>query len=525
MKQYLTSLPTSIRHQLLLGSTGKDHLLETARAVFAQAGQEQLLLLGRDLLLEAWLHDPLDSGLADTVASLASQGVPFPARFDRLAKAAAHAGQAPDDLSRLERAESAGDLDALSALLKKGWRAEPQRLFWPRALINLAMETNDFETALALMDRLPSTVQPLFDRLRGIASLLAGDTATALDAFGALDERLPGYGGELRAQALLRAGDEDAAMQVLRETIASQPWRVNAFLRLRDLESGRVSRVTPLAGQTAILLYSFNKHDELNDTLASLHASRLGDAIVRVLDNGSSDGTSAMLAGWRERFGPERFEVISLPVNVGAPQARNWLMSLPEVRQTDYAVYLDDDVQLPADWLERLGAAAEAYPDAGVWGAKVVDHPGRVNLQQVDMNLVDPKPDDTLFSFSNLQLGALDVGQFDYMRPTTSVTGCCHLFKTAILEQCGHFDVRYAPTQYDDLDHDLRLCLQGAYPVYTGHLTVGHLKCSGRAATVSRAASGNAFANLLKLRNKFTPEEIGTIRSGAMAALERDILG
>lgn len=527
MKAFFATLPLPIQNRLLLGSTGKDHLLETAGAVFAGAGeggagQGDLIALGRELLLEAWLLDPLDSGLAQAVLSLISQGVPFPAGFDRMAKMVAHAGQPPEDLSRLERIESTGDLEALAALLDKEWRGSPQSLFWPRALLNLALGANEFGEAVSLMDRLPKAIQPLMGRMRGVALLLSGELEGALVALTELDEQLPGYGAELLAQVHMKAGDSDAAAEGLRRAIQTQPWRMNAYLRLRDIESGRASRVTPVPGSAAVLLYSYNKCDELNKTLSSLYDSRLGAAIIRVLDNGSSDGTADMLSGWQDRFGQDRFDIVSLPVNVGAAPARNWLMSLPEVRQAEYAAYLDDDVRLPADWLDRLGAAVEAYPDAGVWGAKVVDYPGRVNLQQVDMNLVKPRPDDTLFSFSNLQLGALDVGQFDYMRPATSVTGCCHLFQMSVLEECGQFDVRYAPTQYDDLDHDLRLCLKGRLPVYTGHLTVGHLKCSGRAVISSRAENANAYANLMKLRNKFTPEDVDAIRTTALAALKQD---
>lgn len=48
--------------------------------------------------------------------------------------------------------------------------------------------------------------------------------------------------------------------------------------------------------------------------------------------------------------------VINVPVNIGAPAARNWLMKLSDVKACDWAIYLDDDILLP-----RIGRDISAH--------------------------------------------------------------------------------------------------------------------------------------------------------------------
>ncbi|GKT31009.1 glycosyltransferase, partial [Aduncisulcus paluster] len=81
---------------------------------------------------------------------------------------------------------------------------------------------------------------------------------------------------------------------------------------------------------------------------------------------------------------------IDLPVNVGAAAARNWLMKEPQGMESDFAVYLDDDVEVEPDWISRFGAAVEAYPEAGVWGCKVLDYSVPSVMQSVDLHIIQP---------------------------------------------------------------------------------------------------------------------------------------
>jgi len=230
----------------------------------------------------------------------------------------------------------------------------------------------------------------------------------------------------------------------------------------------------------------------------------------------------AVLAGAVDRFG-ERLTTVRLPVNIGAPAARNWLAALPEIRACDFVAYLDDDASPPPDWLGRFGAAVETAPRAGVWGCRVRGAEARRFVQSGDAHLLPtPRPDGALgrgFTLARPWLAAPDWGQFGVSRPCSSVTGCCHLFAGEILAGLGGFDIRFSPTQYDDLDHDIRLLLSGRTPFYFGHLTVLHAKATGAAGNPGGAGYGQGFANQLKLHGKYDDAAVAAAADTAYAAL------
>ncbi len=176
-----------------------------------------------------------------------------------------------------------------------------------------------------------------------------------------------------------------------------------------------------------------------------------------------------------------------------------------------------------------------AYPEAGVWGCRVVDARNPLVLQHTDLQLCDPPDtppqDDAVapiyrarFALSRVHHQVLDQGDFSYARPCASVTGCCHLFRRARLLEQGGFDLRFTPSQYDDVDHDLRLGLRGAFPVYQGHLIVRHAKRSGRASLTDAAELARANANQFKLQRRLTPEAVATLRTALRKRLCDDML-
>ncbi len=531
----LKSLPESVRYRLLAASCGKRHLAETGRAAMAAAetnpeSAEALFALAKELFTAAWLADPLDGAMAADLAEF-ERRLPglSPAAAKCVAVAAALCAIRPGYQvpPRLARLEEAGDYPALRDWLRAERKLAPGNGFLAWNQYFHAMANQDFEGAAAVAASLSlvPALAPVLAKLTADARFLAGDYAAAAAAYAEAGQAFPGLCADRAGEALFRDGKKDAGLDLLRRTVTEAPWMTNAALRLHDLAFGLEAARTPLPGKTAILLYSYNNAAKLDLTLESLFASAQNgeqDALIRVLSNGSTNETEAVIGKWKERFG-ERFEGVFLPVNVGAAPARNWLASLPDVAACEFAAFLDDDVRLPHDWLSLFGAAVNARPDAGLWGCRVVDYEKAANLQQTDLNLLPPSQGDNLFSMTDAQLSAFDFGQFSYLRPATSVTGCCHLFRTKTLAASGEFDIRFSPTQYDDLDHDLRLCLTGETIIYQGHLAVEHMKVSGRALHKSRAGSANAAANMYKLKSKYSEKDVLGIQARARGALEADL--
>ena len=138
----------------------------------------------------------------------------------------------------------------------------------------------------------------------------------------------------------------------------------------------------------------------------------------------------------------------------------------------------------------------------------------------MDLTRVAPNP----FRLSDLHIQTLDSGAFDFLRPCASVTGCCHLFRTETLVESGDFAIQLSPSQYDDMEHDLRLCEAGLFPVYQGHLTVRHKKRTGAASRTNMQEEGNALGNKYKMQTMHDPAGVAAAGAAEQKLLDEDIL-
>ncbi|MDP3427406.1 MAG: glycosyltransferase, partial [Humidesulfovibrio sp.] len=249
---------------------------------------------------------------------------------------------------------------------------------------------------------------------------------------------------------------------------------------------------------------------------------------------GNGDGTGEVMEACRALFAPGVMSVVRLPVNIGAPAARNWLLSLPEVRQRAWAVFLDDDVLLPEHWLLRLLGAGladcQGNGRAGAVGCRIVSASQPVCLQSADYQLFRPGAGARTFEdrpdlvnvFDNCS-GGLDFGLFTYARPAAHVSGCCHALRTSVLAELGGFDIAFSPTQFDDLERDLRSAVAGRGAVYCGDVAVAHVQHSSLAKAKGPAAIGQVMGNKLKLEGKFAPADLEAVSEAGLAALWADM--
>ncbi|HML52949.1 MAG TPA: glycosyltransferase [Solidesulfovibrio magneticus] len=520
--------PRTLADLLLAGTLGRDHLLRAA--AMAQAAGEKTPdsadwpRLHRQLLAAALEEDPLYGPTAAALAKAlraASPGRIDPA-FAALVETVAARFRPPESVAYYERLLAGGNLGRIDAYLENEIRNGRAALFWLHIALHRAILGRDFDRAAALAGlALAGDLTPLGHKVAGDLALLRGDAPAALTAYDAAQALAPWPAGLFRRPlAALAAGREDIAATALADLLRLMPEHVSAGLALYDLTSGRRRRLGRLAGDLCVALYTFNKADDLNKTLASLFATDVsvveGTVRTLLLDNASGDATPDVVAAWADRVGTDRLAAIRLPVNVGAPAARNWLASDDRLAQAAHVAYLDDDVDLPTDWLARLAAAAEAYPEAGVWGCRVLDAANPAIAQGVDAMLLPPEPGQEEPQLSGLHAQGFDFGGFAHLRPCLTVMGCCHLFRRERLLEAGGFDIRFSPSQYDDVDHDWRLALAGRPPVYQGHLAVAHRRPAPALVRPRPDQLAGGQANWHKLAAKHAG------RYAAMAAAQRE---
>lgn len=531
-------LPEELKAKLRLGFTGKQHLLDVAGWCL-RSGNPALAPIAADALQTAFGENPLSGEMAQELLSHEPIKDFLPAGTVAALTAVASNWHRPDNTSYFERLIGQRDFPKLKRFIEQSAIKMPENLYWREQAVAFGLMDNDLEwTRTMLAFDAPAGLGPSMTNLNARLDRLQGKCADAArlsqgmcDAFGTA------YPALQAGLCMLQDNDPASAHFMLIDALIRTPWNTSLLLCVHDLLAGRDIAKESLHGTVAILLYSWNKAIELDATLRSLIDSNLDGASLYILDNGSTDQTAEILASWQSRFdsqlGQGRFNLITLPVNIGAPAARNWLLHLDEVQRHDFICYLDDDVILPADWLLKFGAAIRNYPDAGVWGCKVVDHINPAFIQSADSHLlidtsvssVDlsnaaPNP----FKLSDLHIQSLDSGLFNILRPCASVTGCCHLFRTAKLLESGDFAIHLSPSQYDDWEHDLRLCESGDFAVYQGHLVVQHKKRTGAASRTSIQEQGNALGNKYKMQTMHERDDIVAAMVAEQVLLEEDIL-
>lgn len=268
----------------------------------------------------------------------------------------------------------------------------------------------------------------------------------------------------------------------------------------------KIDYKTVESSSVAILLYSYNKSEFLRKTLLSIANSRIGRSRIAVLLNGCTDNSKDVVDNVNKEYFNGSLEIISLPVNIGAPAARNWLLSTSIARDAEYIAYLDDDIEVPPDWLVTFLIAIKSYPKAGVIGPKVV-YPGKPKrLQYLYRNISIAKEDIIRLSLDTPNFN-YDCRVYDFIRPTTTVMGCCHLFTRKALEKVGEFDIRFSPSQMDDITHDLDLRIKGFDVIYCGLVECVHWQLGGIGRNVNANLNklGNVMGNDVKFFYRFYP--------------------
>ncbi len=317
----------------------------------------------------------------------------------------------------------------------------------------------------------------------------------------------------LAAELFVKSGDTEQAIVLYKESLKLDPHQMPVRHRIAELENQtKVNRALLSLKNVCICLYSWNKADDLERTLASLAKTDIGTAKIRVLLNGCTDNSAKVVATAKKLFPNNDFEAVPLLVNVGAPAARNWLGNLPEVRASEFVAYIDDDVELPADWLAHFLTVMKDNPKTAVVGCKVVFGSNQKMIQYLHRVFSIAAPGMIKLTEST-QISLYDYGQYDYVCSTDTVMGCCHLLRMAHMPDGPQFDLRYSPSQVDDVAHDLALRVAGFDVHYCGLITCIHHQNTGGGfkRKMTKAQLGQVLGNDMKFYYYFI-EKLERIR-------------
>ncbi|MFN4294777.1 MAG: glycosyltransferase family 2 protein [Thermoflexales bacterium] len=250
----------------------------------------------------------------------------------------------------------------------------------------------------------------------------------------------------------------------------------------------------------AIVILNYNTRELLRDCLHSLRAQAGLRFAACVVDNASTDGSADMVAA--------EFPTVALIRNAanGGFSVGNNLglqrFGFPTRGQARYAMLLNPDTVTPPDALRRLVAFADAHPDIGVVGPKLVLMDGSLDKA---CRRSFPTPEVSfyrLIGLSRLFPRSKRFGRYnmtyldeDEQADVDSVVGACMMLRAEVIARIGLLDEQFF-MYGEDLDWCLRAKQAGYRVVYYPDVTVHHVK---RAASRTSAKAQYEFQRAMWL--------------------------
>ena len=483
------------------------------------------------LAMWMWLQNPLDIFAARKLSEINKNNLPKQIKniVDSIANKPEHNIPLDDLENLLQSNDKTLIIKHLFPLLRG-----PDGIIWLTHSWDTLLRLGNSELPKTALDLVPwnDELLPVKQRLFAQYSFLYLPHHEALDVVSALDGEIWGWWKEFtKCELLLKLGEQEKAIAILSELWRKNIWNLNWGQKLHSLLNPvQTKNILDSSDEVSILLYSWNNAKLIENTLKNVADSRIGRAKIFALNNGSSDNTGNAITIAENLFTGGQYRSIHLPVNVGAPAARNWLLAEPEVRKGKWAVFLDDDIELPQNWLEELLATAKQYENPGAVGCRITSTTAPTCVQSADYHIFPPGAGtsqiegltERIMVFDNCR-SAFDYGQFSYTRPAVHVSGCCHMLNLEAVNKSGPFDVRFNPTQFDDLERDLRAYLSGCNHIYAGQLSIGHIQHSSLAKASNIKGMAQVFGNKIKLESKFSEQDINNIFSRDLIAIWSDI--
>lgn len=281
--------------------------------------------------------------------------------------------------------------------------------------------------------------------------------------------------------------------------------KVPSSTELWNMDWFRPSQITkpPL---TSIIILTFNQIEYTKACLASIVDHTQVPYEIILVDNGSTDGTRAFLADYAKTHG--QCAVILNDENRGFAGGNNQGI---EKAQGDYILLLNNDVRVTQDWLERLIAHMEPYPDIGMLGPMSNSVSGPQLVEQVPYGNDMEKMQAFAIDFAHAHAGQTQ----DVLR----LVGYCLLLKREVVDLIGGLDENYGSGNFEDDDLCLRSAIAGFRHVIARDVFVHHFG--------SMTFKGNAInynATLEKNRTLFARKwsHIVTMKEGGYeASLQR----
>ena len=196
----------------------------------------------------------------------------------------------------------------------------------------------------------------------------------------------------------------------------------------------------------SIIVCSLNGERVLPTCLTSLAALRREPTHeIIVVDNGSTDATPRMAAAH------PGVRLVQTGRNLGFAGGNNVGML---AARGELLVLLNDDTEVPPDWLARLAEAFERHPRAGAVGCRLL-YPDRATIQHAGCRLLPNG------NTEHIGYGEKDDERFHAGYACDYVTGAALALRRPALQQAGLLDPGFWPIYFEEVDLQQRLIAAG----------------------------------------------------------------
>jgi GT2 family glycosyltransferase len=214
-----------------------------------------------------------------------------------------------------------------------------------------------------------------------------------------------------------------------------------------------------MAMRVSVIIPNWNGGHHLPTCLAALRRQTCRNFEVIVADNGSTDGSLALLA----RDYPE-VRVVALPDNRGFAGACNAGI---RAARGEILVLLNNDTEAEPDWLAELVGSLDAHPEAGMAASKLRLFERRNVLHSAgDVYRCDGTP-------ANRGVWLEDEGQFDESNRVFSPCGGAAAYRRSMLAEIGLLDEDLG-NYLEDVDLGWRAQLAGYRCLFVPKAVVYH---------------------------------------------------
>jgi GT2 family glycosyltransferase len=218
----------------------------------------------------------------------------------------------------------------------------------------------------------------------------------------------------------------------------------------------------------SVVVVNWNRKDLLRACLDSLAAQTFSDFEIIVIDNGSTDGSAALV---RDFSGSSRHPVrlIENAENRGFCAANNQGFAASE---SEFVALLNNDAEADPGWLGALYEAVKTKPDVGESDIGMV---ASKILVWEDPQTIDKCGHLIYLDGQNRGRGTgqIDKGQFDRQEEALWPDGCAALYRRAMLDEVGGFDEDFF-AYADDAELGLRARIAGWNCLYAPRAVVRH---------------------------------------------------